>query len=137
MITQAFYVSVSTFFDNNVVDFEILEQSRKNNALANLTGFLFRTKSHYFQILEGHAPDLKNVMNTIRNDSRHYQIQEWEMQQAEERVFSQWSMGYGKTAQEDMIAAAFLHTAPKPIGEVIHNLKSMAHQRFSVSDDPL
>ncbi len=129
-VYQAFYSSVSTFVDNIAVDQDILRAARRKNGSSGLTGFLFRTKKHYFQLLEGPADGVEEVMDKIRYDSRHHGMREWTAHKAERRVFPDWNMGYGHYAEEEMIGAAFMFAKPKPIPEIADDLFELAQKRF-------
>lgn len=130
MITQAFYISQSMFEVGNVADRDILREAQRNNPSAALTGFLFRTRDNYFQILEGPKCGVRKMMKEIRSDARHYGLTEWPHSDASERAFPSWNMGYAITGQDDFLAVAFRHSKQRSLEEIIRNLVQLAELRF-------
>lgn len=125
-VFQAFYTSHATFGLNSVSDREILEVARERNSVNDITGILFRTKSHFLQVLEGDEHAIEDIMASIRRDPRHYDMREWPTQIVDVRSFPDWSMGYGKTEREDTFAFALKHAEPKPVREIIPRLLGLS-----------
>jgi len=71
---------------------EILETSRKNNLSNGITGVLCFDGHRFLQIIEGPRPDIKNLYDAIKRDTRHRQIELIHFDVIEERTFSRWKM---------------------------------------------
>jgi hypothetical protein len=59
-----------------------------------VTGYLLRTRTQYFQLLEGGDDVLDDVVGMIRKDSRHTDMQILCDSTVNERRFANWAMGY-------------------------------------------
>lgn len=130
MFSHKFYVSTSTFGPDNPSDTDILAQARKNNVELDLTGCLFRSKSHYAQLLEGPERHIEQLMTAIRSDTRHHDIREWPTTPTDKRHFPDWSMGYARYDRGDDTLAAIGTAEPRPVTEVIDLLKVIYKSDF-------
>ena len=71
---------------------EILTVARDLNAIDGITGLLIFNGTHFLQVLEG-APDaLDELLERIRRDSRHSDVEVREERPIEGRSFPDWSM---------------------------------------------
>jgi hypothetical protein len=70
----------------------LLGVSRKNNALAGVTGILFFDGNHFVQALEGPREGVEEVYRRIAADDRHYDLLLISRANIKSRRFSQWSM---------------------------------------------
>lgn len=131
MIGQVFYFSCSSFGTGHIAERSILNSSQRNNLAAGITGFLFRTATHYFQVLEGEPSSLKATMKRIRVDDRHRNMKEWPPHSTIDRFFPSWSMGYAIAEQQEVMDAAFRNGVERPTGEVVLRLRNLAKLRFS------
>ncbi len=94
MLTHLMYHSISSS-DNTEQDIQdILESSRKNNKLRNITGCLIHRKDEFVQILEGEAADILNCFKAIEKDRRHHTVRIITFENVEKRIFSDWSMAF-------------------------------------------
>ncbi len=73
---------------------EILEVSRKNNALESITGVLVFRDGYFLQVLEGTEKAVKNVLGKIMMDERNYSLRVLIEANGEERLFEDWSMAF-------------------------------------------
>ena len=79
---------------------KLLSHSRNRNTKDNITGLLiYRYNSDYnrgnfVQVLEGPDIQLEDVWSRISKDNRHHTIVVVEEGILEERMFSNWSMGF-------------------------------------------
>lgn len=53
---------------------QILEQSQNDNNSNQITGLLLYSEGNFFQVLEGKKEELVQLFNTIKADSRHFNI---------------------------------------------------------------
>ena len=75
---------------NEMVD--IVSTAQKNNKNLDVTGVLFFENNHFFQIIEGNEPNLRQLYETIERDDRHSRITKLLDQPVPERTFSDWSL---------------------------------------------
>ncbi len=73
---------------------ELLEISRQNNFLLDVTGILLCYEGNFFQLLEGEKETVKDLYAKISEDGRHRGVIRIFSEVAEEREFPNWSMGY-------------------------------------------
>ncbi len=72
----------------------ILEVSRRNNPLANVTGALMFNAGCFGQVLEG-APDaVEQIFERIQMDPRHSDVHLLSFASAPARAFAHWSMAF-------------------------------------------
>lgn len=76
----------------------ILDTSRKNNSMRNITGSLFFDGMNFTQFLEGSLSDILPLFEIIKNDSRHINVILLHKVPIKERRFGSWSMQYGHHA---------------------------------------
>lgn len=75
---------------NEMVD--IVSTAQKNNKNLDVTGVLFFENNHFFQIIEGNEPNLRQLYETIERDDRHSRITKLLDQPVPERTFNDWSL---------------------------------------------
>lgn len=94
-ITQLAYLSraVVTLTQQDIE--LILEQSRRNNSRARMTGHLQCHCGYFFQVLEGPSSETDALIDRLRNDSRHADMRILFRESATQRNFANWSMGFG------------------------------------------
>lgn len=73
---------------------QLLQNSRRNNSRADLTGMLLYRGGRFIQILEGPEPSVQNLINSIRRDPRHTNMRILLREPIDERNFADWTMGY-------------------------------------------
>ena len=96
MFYQLIYVSSTTEPISPTEIAKILEISRQNNARDEVTGLLIYHNQLFFQVLEGPQPQVQMCFDRINKDRRHGNPAiVWE-DQAVQRAFPEWSMGYAK-----------------------------------------
>ena len=74
------------------VPIEILEEARKHNLSAGITGALCLIDGSYFQYLEGEAVDIDSLSKKLRVDPRHKNFKVLAHERISERQFPEWSM---------------------------------------------
>ncbi|MEI6559408.1 MAG: BLUF domain-containing protein [Rhodospirillaceae bacterium] len=86
----------------------ILDKSRANNQLDNITGVLIYNGSYFLQCLEGSRSNVSRRFIAIANDSRHKDIEIIDLSPISERRFPQWTMQYvGKTDLDQSIVSSY------------------------------
>ena len=95
-IVSVLYVSTSTLSDEDADRqvSEIVSIAQRRNILAELTGALLFTGSHFAQVLEGHPDDVDETLSSIRRDPRHRQLLCVDRSPLITRRFPDWSMAY-------------------------------------------
>ncbi len=98
-----FSTSVGLFQEDDLV--AILEQSRRNNARFGITGVLLYVRGSIIQVLEGQKESLDALYKRIEQDQRHKNVTKVLSRSINERLFTQWNMGYETltTSQLDAI----------------------------------
>lgn len=85
----------------------ILQQSRRNNAQANITGLLLYMNGNIIQVLEGEKQAVESLYKRIETDQRHTHVICVLNRPISHRLFARWSMAYEMltTAQLEDIEA--------------------------------
>jgi hypothetical protein len=100
------YVSRSTFkpfgsqsgIEPNVA--RILSQSRRNNMHRNLVGVLYYGNGCFFQCLEGNSDDIDKLLESLRRDPRHRDLEILSREPIEFLSFMDWNMKYVSIDQQ-------------------------------------
>jgi hypothetical protein len=94
--------------------------AQSRNRAESITGLVLYDKDSFFQWLEGPADSLERIMRSIRNDSRHTDIEVLDSQSVDARVFADWSM---KLAATDHAAASWRRDVMAPPPQTIEDLR--------------
>jgi hypothetical protein len=81
---------------------KLLVKIRAKNSLVNITGMLLYLDPFFLQVLEGEANMLDELFNIIKQDSRHHKVSLIYKKPLEERVFSNWTMGFNRVNAESL-----------------------------------
>lgn len=73
---------------------QILEASRRNNQIADLTGALIFSSGHFGQVLEGTQSALESAFERIQQDRRHGNVTLLRFEPTASRAFADWAMAY-------------------------------------------
>lgn len=73
---------------------QLLETSRRNNLLLNITGLLIYGVDTFAQYLEGPREAVESLFARIRMDSRHRDVRLLSQGPIAERAFPDWSMTF-------------------------------------------
>lgn len=95
----ALYHSRSLVTDSPAVHNEILKVSQRNNARADISGFLHREGDHFIQFLEGPKTRLLDTLARIGRDTRHCAFEIIQSGPAKARMLPDWKMGFTDPAQ--------------------------------------
>lgn len=93
MLVRLLYASRAAAPLTTVVVTDILEQSRRNNPLAGITGVLCASGVQFVQVLEGGRDRVCDLFNAIARDPRHTTVRLLAFDEIAERRFGGWSMG--------------------------------------------
>ena len=88
------YLSSSSFQYSEETLRDILVQSRKNNAMLDITGLLLYHDGSIFQVLEGNKSEINSLYLKILKDPRHSGVVTLFDEEIDTRDFSDWSMGF-------------------------------------------
>ena len=72
----------------------LLPAARARNHAEGLTGLVLYDKGQCFQWLEGPAEGLARVWNSVRQDSRHTNIEILRQMSVQQRIFGEWDMRF-------------------------------------------
>lgn len=100
---QLIYVSQATSSIQLDEIENILEASRANNQVEQVTGMLMYKDRLFVQILEGEKDHVFSVYDRVKNDTRHQGVQIIEESEVPKRQFDQWIMGFKFLTQDDLI----------------------------------
>lgn len=94
MIRRILYQSTATTDFPSPEDHRILETAWHHNGKMGVTGYLLRSRTHYFQVLEGASDVLDDLLGLIDKDPRHEGMTIISNEDLAERQFDNWAMGY-------------------------------------------
>jgi hypothetical protein len=105
-IVQIIYASRALFPLSNdpyLVEPEIahiLEKARSNNRSNRLVGVLCFGDGFFLQCLQGEVKKVNELLNIIKKDSRHTDIQILSKMSIDKKTFNRWSMKYAGVGSE-------------------------------------
>jgi methanogenic corrinoid protein MtbC1 len=99
---------------------QLTEAAQARNSREAITGLMLYDQGCFFQWLEGPRDSLDRVMGSIRNDSRHTDIEIIRCQAARHRAFGSWTM---KLAAQVATAIPSLHDVIEPPKGIIESLR--------------
>jgi len=99
------YVSRATFKPYTVDGMDqqvagILSQSRTNNQKRDLVGALYYANGVFFQCLEGEESAVSHLLERLRQDSRHQDLQVLSKTSIQVREFQDWEMKFAMLDRE-------------------------------------
>lgn len=80
----------------------LLQQCRENNASRGVTGMLLYANGTFLQVLEGPDQVIDDLVEIIKKDLRHTNIQMLYRKPIEKRQYSDWSMGFKRLSDKDL-----------------------------------
>lgn len=99
MIFQLVYLSFASPVFNNDEDKgvqEILDVANENNASTGISGMLLYKGGVFIQLLEGNKNVVLNLYGRIASDLRHEGLKVLVKQEADDRLFGDWTMASKK-----------------------------------------
>jgi hypothetical protein len=129
MLFQTFYHSKSIFPRGHITDLEILRIAQETNRHLRLTGFLVRANGCFFQYLEGGVHEMLEVLESIRLDTRHFDMNEISVMRDEPRQFPGWSMGYADVPPDEVrTLEQMLQNCHGNLSEIVRQVSDIAQQ---------
>ncbi len=90
------YVSTATIRWSDTDLERLLQQSRRDNLIPDITGLLLFKEGNFMQILEGAKDAVLTLMAKIKSDARHERVMVIFEEETPRREFKDWSMGFKK-----------------------------------------
>ncbi len=97
---QIFYMSLSSVPGDGADLSGILNQSRHNNAIDCITGFLWSDGKRFLQALEGPRVSVEACFERIKRDTRHYYLTVLSDQRITSHEFGTWNMVHRRAREE-------------------------------------
>ena len=90
--------------------YEIYRQATDNNALEGITGVLIHDGDYFVQLLEAGEDAMAGMMNKLRADPRHCNLEVIDERTIERRSFGGWSMKLVKVDHAPFVAVDDVET---------------------------
>ena len=103
MLFQLGYVSSATGSTDRSVLLDILQTARESNQRASVTGLLLFYDGHFMQLLEGEEQAVRDIFARIAADPRHRDIMVLFEEPIDERLFSDWTMGFRRLDGNELL----------------------------------
>ncbi|MEO8937340.1 MAG: BLUF domain-containing protein [Burkholderiaceae bacterium] len=124
------YRSRAVFAESDVDLFYLLAQARERNEFEGITGLLLYDRGHFYQWIEGEAPSLAPVWDSIRRDWRHTDIEVLADREIPFRLFTEWTMQFAHRdkaflrlmdgfVEADPLLLEALHTSPETAPRIL------------------
>jgi hypothetical protein len=81
----------------------LLDQSRRDNLAAHVTGLLLYKDGNFMQLLEGPEEAVRALMEKIKVDNRHQNVIVLLEEAIERRQFADWSMGFQRLSKKTAV----------------------------------
>ena len=119
LISLIYVSSAQVPFSNRDLS-ALLETSRRNNALIDVTGMLVYRDGNFMQAIEGEEQTIHRLQDKIERDPRHGGLITLLTQRIEARQFPEWSMGFRNLSDPALQATPgysdFLNTPFSDVG---------------------
>ena len=115
MLVRLLYASRPIDGDLGNMVQSILQQSRRHNPPAGITGVLCHTDSVFIQVLEGGREAVNHLYNQILRDPRHHDVMLLDYEEIDERRYSSWTMGQANIGKIN--PSILLKYSPLPVLE--------------------
>ena len=92
-------------------DIDIFRSGLKNNGRLGISGYLLRTRSYYFQYIEGHPDPVRKLISKLKADPRHFGMHTHMYGERRVPRLSGWSMGYSQMTADNPILDAITPAA--------------------------
>jgi len=102
-LVHCVYCSASTKTPLTASELEcLLEECRRNNSEADITGILLYQNGSFFQVLEGEHVPVEALFNKIGTDKRHHKTKKIIFEPITTRSFAAWTMGFPKITSKEL-----------------------------------
>jgi len=81
---------------------DLLLECRENNRSSGVTGMLLYGNGTFLQVIEGEEPVIDDLVEKIKADPRHEQIQMLSRRNIEDREYARWTMGFERIGDDDL-----------------------------------
>jgi Sensors of blue-light using FAD len=119
-LLQIIYMSSFASHDEAQIP-AILESARRKNAENGIAGMLLYSNGTFMQVLEGGHEAVRATFETIKKDTRHYNIFTLDELLVGQRQFASWSMGYHRVTGIDLNSqpdlAAVFEVKPRELAQ--------------------
>ena len=102
MDIQIIYTSLAEYPYSDAELDELLELSAGFNARMNITGLLLYGEGKFMQVLEGEADIVDALIQRIKADPRHQNVNVLVRGPIRKRDFSEWAMGFHRTDRDSI-----------------------------------
>jgi uncharacterized membrane protein (DUF373 family) len=99
---QISYISAATEPMSTQALLGLLQSCRENNASKGVTGMLLYGNATFLQVLEGEERTIDDLIERIRKDPRHTDLQILHRATIERRQYSDWSMGFKRVSDKEL-----------------------------------
>jgi hypothetical protein len=104
LVRLAYFSVAAKRVSQDLLD-DLLRVSQERNRASGITGVLLCDGESFVQVLEGPPDAVLETYERIEADSRHRAVVEIQRETAAgERLFPSWSMGFGATDHESVLA---------------------------------
>lgn len=93
----------------------LINNCKSYNQEHDITGMLVYDGHHFMQVLEGEQAPLFNLVDHIKQDTRHHDFTELFCCPIKQRNFPQWAMGFADLQQSPQLLS---HDLPELIGDL-------------------
>jgi hypothetical protein len=102
-LVHCIYCSASSGADLTPAELQsLLDQCRRKNAVAGLTGMLLYQNRSFFQVLEGDRNVVEALYERISKDKRHTRVTKIILEPITDRAFADWTMGCPKLSSSQL-----------------------------------
>jgi len=100
--------------DSQIVDLnEICKTAVKNNSKNDVTGVLLFHNNHFLQVLEGKLDTIDRLLDKIRSDTRHSNLEIIYNNSIEKRNYPNWTMQFFDLSDPSKFSSATLKDIKK------------------------
>jgi hypothetical protein len=102
-LVHCIYCSAAAGADLTSVELQsLLDECRRKNAVAGITGILLYQNRSFFQVLEGDRNVVEAVYERISEDKRHKRATKIILELIAKRAFADWTMGAPKLSSSQL-----------------------------------
>ena len=121
---QLIYASAATRNFSHAELIALLVKARPNNTTLGITGMMLYHAGSFIQVLEGEEGPVKTLFSAIGKDKRHTNVKIIFSDTIDEREFSDWSMGFFNTEDNNTLPDGFLNYASEVKARTINKTRA-------------